>query len=191
MEGAQEFRTESGAVVAIPSAHAMLEAYKKEGRSRTEIKVIQKSMGFKYEPSSEPLHVPSNLNATRLKFYQCPRSTDVRTSVPDSRIDQSLKDFVRTWNRSGKRSSLRSSSSSSSTSRSLPLSFFCFTLVTGPRRSLSLNLSDTGVYEPQMRARLGTRNPDPHFSIFKLGPGLSTASSRGSPVNLPRHRGHA
>ena len=33
--------------------------------------------------------------------------------------------------------------------------FFC-TLVTGPRRSLSLKLSDTRVYEPQIRARLGT-----------------------------------
>ena len=30
-----------------------------------------------------------------------------------------------------------------------------FTLVTGPRRSLSLKLSDTRVYEPQIRARLG------------------------------------
>jgi len=34
--------------------------------------------------------------------------------------------------------------------------FFFFTLVTGPRRSLSLRLSDTRVYEPQIRARLGT-----------------------------------
>ena len=33
--------------------------------------------------------------------------------------------------------------------------FFFFTLVTGPRRSLSLKLSDTRVYEPQIRARLG------------------------------------
>ena len=30
--------------------------------------------------------------------------------------------------------------------------FFFFTLVTGPRRSLSLKLSDTKVYEPQIRA---------------------------------------
>jgi len=35
------------------------------------------------------------------------------------------------------------------------VSFF-LTLVTGPRRSLSLKLSDTRVYEPQIRARLGT-----------------------------------
>jgi len=35
-------------------------------------------------------------------------------------------------------------------------SFFFVTLVKGPRRSLSLNLSDTRVYEPQIRARLGT-----------------------------------
>ena len=40
----------------------------------------------------------------------------------------------------------------------LPAGFytFCFTLVTGPRRSLSRKLSDTRVYEPQMRARFGT-----------------------------------
>ena len=31
-----------------------------------------------------------------------------------------------------------------------------FTLVPGPRRSLSLKLSDTRVYEPQIRAHLGT-----------------------------------
>ena len=31
-----------------------------------------------------------------------------------------------------------------------------FTLVTGPRRFLSLKLSDTRVHEPQIRARLGT-----------------------------------
>jgi len=33
---------------------------------------------------------------------------------------------------------------------------FFFTLATGPRRSLRLKLSDTRVYEPQIRARLGT-----------------------------------
>ena len=32
---------------------------------------------------------------------------------------------------------------------------FFFTLVTGPRRSLNLGLSDTRVYRPQKRARLG------------------------------------
>ena len=31
-----------------------------------------------------------------------------------------------------------------------------FTLVTGPTRSFSLKLGDTRVYEPQIRARLGT-----------------------------------
>jgi len=34
--------------------------------------------------------------------------------------------------------------------------YFFFTLVTGPRRFLSLKLSDTRVYEPQIRARLGS-----------------------------------
>ena len=36
------------------------------------------------------------------------------------------------------------------------LLLFFFTLFTGPRKSLRLKLSDTGVYEPQIRARLGT-----------------------------------
>ena len=36
------------------------------------------------------------------------------------------------------------------------LLFFFFTLVTGPRRCLSLKLSDTRGYEPRIRARLGT-----------------------------------
>ena len=36
------------------------------------------------------------------------------------------------------------------------LLFFFFTIGTGPRRSLSLTLSDIRVYEPQTRARLGT-----------------------------------
>ena len=34
--------------------------------------------------------------------------------------------------------------------------FFFFTLVTGPRRALSLKLSDTRVYEPEIRTRLGS-----------------------------------
>ena len=37
-------------------------------------------------------------------------------------------------------------------------SFFFFTPVTGPRRSLSLKLSDAKIYEPQIRARLGNHN---------------------------------
>ena len=37
--------------------------------------------------------------------------------------------------------------------------FFFFTLVTGPRRALSLMLSDTRVYEPEIRTRLGTLGP--------------------------------
>jgi hypothetical protein len=35
--------------------------------------------------------------------------------------------------------------------------FFFFTLVTGPRRSLSLKLSDTRLYEPEIRTRLGKK----------------------------------
>ena len=49
-----------------------------------------------------------------------------------------------------------------------PFSFFLFTLVTGPRRSLSLKLSDTRVYEPQIRARLGTTAHFCEVAVLKL-----------------------
>jgi len=48
-------------------------------------------------------------------------------------------------------------SSYSRVEASILLLRFFFTLVTGPRRSFSLKLSDTRVYEPQIRARLGTK----------------------------------
>ena len=52
-----------------------------------------------------------------------------------------------------------------------PFFFFFFTLITGPSRSLSLKLSDTRVYEPQIRARLGTATHfcPVQFSILSLG----------------------
>ena len=46
--------------------------------------------------------------------------------------------------------------------------FFFFTLVTGPRRSLSLKLSDTRVYEPQIRALLGTASHFCEVIVLKL-----------------------
>ena len=46
--------------------------------------------------------------------------------------------------------------------------FFFFTLVTGPRRSLSLKMSDTRVYEPQIRARLGTATHFCEVVVLKL-----------------------
>ena len=49
--------------------------------------------------------------------------------------------------------------------------FFFFTLVTGPRRSLSLQLRDTRVYEPQTRARLGTTV---HFCKVVVHPVLAS-----------------
>ena len=51
--------------------------------------------------------------------------------------------------------------------------FFFFTLVTGPRRSLSLKLNDTRVYEPQIRARLGTIA---HFCKVVVGMTFSNTS---------------
>ena len=46
--------------------------------------------------------------------------------------------------------------SESQTPNTQTLLFFFFTLGAGPRRCSSLKLSDTRVYEPQIRARLGT-----------------------------------
>jgi len=43
--------------------------------------------------------------------------------------------------------------------------FVFFTLVTGPRRSLSLKLSDTRVYEPQIRSALCPHEAD--IGLFK------------------------
>ena len=45
---------------------------------------------------------------------------------------------------------------------------FFFTLVPGPRRSLSLKLSDTRVYEPQIPARLGTTAHFCEVPVLKL-----------------------
>jgi len=47
---------------------------------------------------------------------------------------------------------------------------FFFTLVTGPRRSLSLKPSDTGVYEPEIRTRLGTTAHFCKVFVLKLYP---------------------
>jgi len=52
--------------------------------------------------------------------------------------------------------------------RELGFFFFCFTLVTGPRRSLGLKLSGARVYEPQIRARLGTTAHFCEVIVLKL-----------------------
>ena len=44
--------------------------------------------------------------------------------------------------------------------------YFFFTLITGPRRSLSLELSDTRVYQPHTRVRLGSTWYAPLSGIF-------------------------
>ena len=46
--------------------------------------------------------------------------------------------------------------------------FFFFTLVTGPRRSVSLKLSDTRVHEPQLRARSDPELPTLTPKIYNL-----------------------
>jgi len=56
--------------------------------------------------------------------------------------------------------------------------FFVLTLVTGPRRSLSLKLRDTRVHEPQIRDRLGTT-----AQRFLTGFSLSQIRSGGAVIN--------
>ena len=56
----------------------------------------------------------------------------------------------------------------SGASTSLSSGTFFFTLVTGLRRSLSLNLRDTKVYEPSIRARLGTTAHFCRVVVLKL-----------------------
>ena len=46
--------------------------------------------------------------------------------------------------------------------------FLIFTLVASPRRPLSLKLSDTRVYEPQIRAHLGTTAHFCRVVVLKL-----------------------
>jgi len=54
-----------------------------------------------------------------------------------------------------------------------------FILVTGPRSSVSLKLSDTRVYEPQIRARLGTTVLKPEI-WSRRGPRMRSSSTADS-----------
>ena len=61
--------------------------------------------------------------------------------------------------------------------------------MTGPRRSLSLKLSDIRVYEPQIRARIGTTvDVHPSTRIPNAGRGNRTASC--PPGSTPRRTSH-
>jgi len=64
--------------------------------------------------------------------------------------------------------------------------FLFFTLVTGPRRSLSLKLSDTGVYEPQIRARLGTTAHFCKVVVLKYLDGIGASLSPATNVAFSR-----
>ena len=64
--------------------------------------------------------------------------------------------------------------------------FFFFALVTGPRRSLSHKLSDARVYEPQIRARLGTTAHFCEVVVLKSPSGALCSSSY--PRMAPRRR---
>jgi len=70
-----------------------------------------------------------------------------------------------------------------------PPFFFFFTLVTGPRRSLSLKLSDTRFYAPQIRARLGTtaraRIKQCVWQSFSLASSIAKSSSVSAQAPLP------
>jgi len=96
--------------------------------------------------------------------------------------------------------------------RAALLSLLFFTLVTGPRRSLSLKLSDTKVYEPQIRAGRAALHTgvcrSPGFSgawLYRVRPGecclvriigygvsgpdnprVGSAHDGATPPNLPR-----
>jgi len=65
-------------------------------------------------------------------------------------------------------STATSSAAASASATGFILLLFSFTLVTGPRRSLGLKLSDTRVYEPQIRARLGTTAHFCEVVVLKL-----------------------
>ena len=77
--------------------------------------------------------------------------------------------------------------------------FFFLTLVTGPRRSLSLKLRDTRVDEPQIRARLRSSGTDEERSAGTLGrrpiplspPAKGTGGRAGTDeaVRAPPYRG--
>ena len=67
------------------------------------------------------------------------------------------------------------------------------TLVTGPRRSLSLKLGDARVYEPQIRARLGTTTHAPRAGVDGVpGDGLDGGREGGVDEwrRVAGHRGH-
>jgi len=68
---------------------------------------------------------------------------------------------------------------------------FFFTLVTGPRRSLSLNLSDTRVYGPQIRARSFQHHPPSNVIrcdrlCFRLGYQRDTLTREREGAAVPR-----
>jgi len=65
-----------------------------------------------------------------------------------------------------------------------PPFLFFFTLVTGPRRSLRLKLSDSTVYEPSIRAGPPPSSLQPSSGIFGQG---TFESERPPPENGSRH----
>ena len=127
------------------------------------------------------------------------------TSAQVPSLTQSLAGPVTQSLTNGKRAGCRSRRRGGRCQQALRLSyttlffsfFFCFfTLVTGPRRSLSLKLSDTKIYEPPMRACLGTTPRSltakprasgsgtsawgPGLGVYLLGLGLGS-QTRGVP----------
>ena len=59
---------------------------------------------------------------------------------------------------------------------------FCTALVTGPGRSLSLELSDTRGYEPQVQARLGTAAKFCKVTLHDDPEGSGVSYERSTPV---------
>ena len=93
--------------------------------------------------------------------------------IRQSRPDSGLVFHIKVFNSYRVVSSLLGSGFSELRDRGWPIFFFFFTLVTGPRRSLSLKLSDTRVYEPQTRARLDTTTHFCGVVVLKLTVGQS------------------
>ena len=70
-----------------------------------------------------------------------------------------------------------------------PLSFFLFTLVAGPRGTLSLELGDTAVYAPQIRALLGNHNSCTCQTLHVLCHVISIPQGRTARSYLLQSRG--
>jgi len=111
--------------------------------SQTQSRVLQKSMSLKYEPASEPLHISVKYEVAR---GWIPRSDATCSGFASGSCTSLLSKLDSLFGRGVECRGL--SHGRNLRTAALKGFFFFFILVTGPRRSLSLELSDTRVYEP-------------------------------------------